>query len=88
MPGEYKITVLLSEVDKSAEAGDPMQQDERSKMAFFSRMSPGARAREQLKKQRAPKVVPEVYSDLKRTPLKCTVPVDGKVELELKSTAR
>jgi hypothetical protein len=88
LPGEYKITVQVSESDKSTEGVNPGQMDDKARAAFFSRMNPGGRAKEEMKKRRAPKVVPEVYSDLKRTPLKCIVPVDGKVEMALKSTAR
>jgi hypothetical protein len=88
LPGEYKITVSYIEPDKSAEHGDPETMDNKAKMAMFTRMSPEGRAKEETRQKKAHKVVPEVYTDSGRTPLKCTVPVDGKVELALRSTAR
>jgi hypothetical protein len=88
LPGEYKITVQVLEGDKSNQSQDPTQMDDKARAAFFARMNPAGRAKEEMRRRKAPKVVPEVYSDLKRTPLKCTVPVDGKVEMDLKSTAR
>jgi hypothetical protein len=88
LPGEYKITVSFVEAEKSTETGDPMERDNKSKMAFFSKMSPEGRAKEKAREQKARKPVPEVYTDLNRTPLRCTVPVEGKVELSLRSTAR
>lgn len=87
VPGEYKITVSFTEADKSAEHGDPETMDNKAKMAMFSRLSPDGRTKEKQREQKARKVVPEVYGDVNRTPLKCTVPVDGKVELSLRSTA-
>jgi hypothetical protein len=62
--------------------------DDKAKAAFFSRMNPMGRSKEEARQRSAKKVIPEVYSDMKRTPLKCPVPVDGKLELELRSTAR
>jgi hypothetical protein len=88
LPGEYKITVSYIELDKSAAHGDPTTMDDKAKMAMFMRLSPDGRAKEKQREQKARKVVPEVYTDSSRTPLKCTVPVDGKVELSLRSTAR
>jgi hypothetical protein len=88
LPGEYKITVTFIEPDKSVEKGDPMAMDNKTKMAFFSRMSPQGKAKEEQRQKKAAKVVPEVYTDMSRTPLKCTVPVEGKLELPLRSSAR
>jgi hypothetical protein len=88
LPGEYKITVSFLEADKSTERGNPMERDNKSKMVLFSRMSPEGRAKEEMRQQKARKLVPEVYTDMNRTPLRCTVPVEGKVELKLRSTAR
>jgi hypothetical protein len=88
VPGDYKIIVSFIEADKSTEKGDPMERDNKAKMAFFSRMSPQGRLKAEMSQQKARKPVPEVYTDMNRTPLKCTVPVEGKVELSLRSTAR
>jgi hypothetical protein len=87
LPGEYKITVLYVEPDKSGEAGDPSKMDPKDMKSFFSRLSPQGRARAEAKERKARKVIPDVYTDVKTTPLKSTVPVVGKVELDLKSTA-
>ena len=88
LPGEYKIMVSYLEADKSAERGDPAEMDNKAKMAMFTRMSPEGRTKEETRQKKARKSVPEVYTDMNRTPLKCTVPVDGKVELALRSTVR
>jgi hypothetical protein len=88
LPGEYKIIVSFIEADKAIEKGDPMEMDDKSKMEFFSRMSPQGRAKEEARQKKARKPIPEVYGDVNKTPLKCTVPADGKVELPLRSTAR
>jgi hypothetical protein len=88
LPGEYKITVSFGEADKATEGGDPMKMDDKARMAFFAKMNPGGRVQEEAKQKKAQKVVPEVYRDVSKTPLKCAVPVDGKVELSLRSTAR
>jgi hypothetical protein len=88
-PGEYKITVQLIAKESTPEvAANPMTMDPKAKAAFFQRLSPTGQAQEQARLKKAQKLVPEVYSDIKRTPLKCAVPVDGKVELELRSKAR
>jgi hypothetical protein len=88
LPGEYKITVLFSEGDQLIEGDDPMKMDDKSRMAFFSKMSPEGRAKAEMKEKKARKVVPEIYTDMNKTPLKCTVPVDGKVDVALRSTVR
>jgi hypothetical protein len=87
LPGEYKVTVTYLESDKTMDRGDPNEMDNKAKMAMFSRMSPDGKAKDVARQKKAPKIVPEVYTDLNRTPLKCTVPVDGKLELPLRSTA-
>jgi len=87
LPGEYKVTVTYIESDKTMERGDPREMDNKTKMAMFSRMSPEGKAKDAARQKKAPKVVPEIYTDLNRTPLKCTVPVDGKLELPLRSSA-
>jgi len=87
VPGEYKITVSFSETETTTGGGDPMKMGDKSRMEFFSRMSPEVRLKEEAKQKKARKPVPELYSDVSKTPLKCTVPADGKVELNLRSTA-
>jgi hypothetical protein len=88
LAGDYKITVQVLEGDKSNRGQDPMEMDPKAREGFFMRMSPGGRAKEDARQKNAKKTVPEVYMDLKRTPLKCTVPADGNVDLPLKTTAR
>ena len=84
MPGEYKVTVTISQADKATEGVNPMQMDPKAKMAFFSKLK--AREGEGVKKTDSS--LPAVYQDAKTTPLKQVVPPDGSVELRLRSSAR
>ena len=87
IPGEYKVIVAYSEGDKATQGIDPGKMDDKAKMAFFNKMSPGSRSDEDRKKKS--KVVPEAYTDATKTPLKETVAAGGStVELKLRSSAR
>jgi hypothetical protein len=86
LPGEYKVIVTVSEGVTQHPGGNPMDLSDKDKMAFFMKMSPQHRAKEESKKSKSS--VPEVYTDVARTPLKQIVPAEGKVNLELRSTAR
>jgi hypothetical protein len=79
LPGEYKVIVTYQEDNPPRKEVNAMSDKE--KEAFF--MKVGAKAR---KKKASP--VPEVYGSVDKTPLKWTVPAGGRVELNLKSTAR
>ncbi len=88
LPGDYKVTVTYSEPDKAADAGDPMKMDDKAKMAFFMRMSPEGKAKAEREKKKTGGSVPTAYTSPTTTPLKMTVPVNGKAEINLRSTAR
>ena len=88
LPGDYKITV---DVDKPQDlpggVGNPMLMSEKDKAAFFKRPSPKEREAEE-KKKKPDSVVPRVYQDITKTPLKQRVPSDGKVEINLQRNAK
>jgi hypothetical protein len=86
-PGDYKITVDVDEVPNLPAGGNPMQMNEKEKKEFFMRSAPKNRAAEAAKKK-PDSVVPKVYRDVTKTPLKQRVPADGKVEIELQSNAK
>jgi hypothetical protein len=86
LPGEYKVVVTAPESDTSRPRGNPMQMSDKDKAAFFMRMAPEVREKEEAKKPKS--TVPEVYTNMEKTPLRQIVPADGKVKLELRSTAR
>jgi hypothetical protein len=88
LPGEYKVIVTLAGAESAPAGADPMKLDDKAKAAFFTRMSPASRAQEEKQQRKAGPAVPEVYTDVSRTPLRCTVPLDGPLELNLRSTAR
>lgn len=88
LPGDYKITVNVDKaVDLPGGVGNPMEMSEKDKAAFFSRPSPKSRE-EELKTKKPDSVVPKVYQDITKTPLKQRVPSDGKVEINLQSNAK
>lgn len=86
VPGEYKVIVVLGEEAKDVPAGNPMEMDEKERMAFFTKMNPDNRAKEAAKRTKSQ--VPAVYSDPEKTPLKEVVPAPSDVKLALKSSAR
>ncbi len=91
LPGEYKVTVELVQADPYWEAkGDPERMSPKDKEAYFNRisMTPQELAKEGALRKRAPLSVPVIYGDAKLTPLKETVPPEGTVRLELRSTAK
>jgi hypothetical protein len=86
LPGDYKVSVTYQEGDKTLGDQDPGKMSDKEKTAFFRRLSPQGRARDEKKK--ASTAVPTVYTSATTTPLRVTVPAGGKVELTLRSTAR
>jgi hypothetical protein len=84
LPGQYKVTVNVSHGDKATEGGNPMQMDEKAKMAFFSKL----KSRENQAAKKPDSEIPAVYQSAKTTPLKQIVPPEGAVELSLRSSAR
>ncbi|MBX9581405.1 MAG: carboxypeptidase-like regulatory domain-containing protein [Gemmataceae bacterium] len=98
VPGDYKITVKVDGVLDTPLEGDPMNMDDAAKTKFFMKMSAKTKAAEEKEKKERKKrgerdkadtsLVPPVYRDITKTPLKQRVPADGKVEINLKSNAK
>ncbi len=87
IPGPYKVTITLTAEDpKTAVGKSPEEMSEQEKMALFTRLSPKGKAEAEKKQPRS--LVPAIYSDAEKTPLQEVVPADGKVEIQLKSSAR
>lgn len=85
LPGEYKVLVA----EEGEEKPDPKTFTEEDKkqarmgMKPKSSMSPVGGSAD--KKTKKPGLVPAIYSDLKKTPLRETVPPAGKIEIALTS---
>ena len=77
IPGNYKVTVTKSVPPPQPPEADPG--DSKSVVAHF-------KAIKQHKKEKSP--LPGIYANVKTTPFQYTVPVDGKVTLELKKSAK
>lgn len=85
MAGNYKVVVVVDETDEKSVGRDPKTFDNEEKAANYKKhMTMGKKPPE---KKKSPKV-PPIYSDVKQTPLKETVPPTGKVELALRTGAR
>jgi len=85
MPGEYKVMVQ----EEGEEKPDPKTFSEEERKAARmgmkpqSSMSPFAKSSE--KKSSKPSLLPAIYHDAKRTPLRQVIPPPGKIEIVLKS---
>jgi hypothetical protein len=85
MPGEYKVMVQ----EEGEEKPDPKTFSEEERKAARmgmkpkGSMSPVAKSSE--KKTGKPSLVPAIYHDAKRTPLRQVIPPPGKIEIVLKS---
>ena len=80
--GDYRVIVVVEEPNYP----DPKTQtDEQKKEARIGTMTPQGKKNQAEKKSKRPPQIPEIYSDVKKTPLKEVVPTDGKIELALKS---
>src|SRR5438105_2993244 len=77
LPGSYKVTVRKSVPTPQPPEADP--DDARSIMAHF-------KAIKQSKHEKSP--LPALYASEKTTPFHYTVPVEGKVVLELKKLSK
>jgi hypothetical protein len=88
LPGEYKVLVAVGEEpDEQFVGKDPETFSNQVKLEQRKGMSPQGRKQAALKRKKS-SAVPEIYRDVKRTPLKEVVPATGKVELALRSGAR
>ncbi len=77
LPGNYKVTVSKTEaVAPPPASNDPAKQKEWMMKAMFNRPTKKARA----------SPLPREYADASKTPFRVSVPHEGQVKLELKST--
>lgn len=89
LPGEYVVTVSVTPDDPSAQTGgDPYEMDPAKMRDYFAKASPAGKAREDAKQLKASLQVPAVYGDPMKSPLKETVPTDGPVKLNLRTSVR
>jgi hypothetical protein len=80
--GDYRVVVVVEEPNHI----DPRTlTDEQKKEARIGTMTPQGKKKQAEKKSKRPPQIPEIYSDVKKTPLREVVPTDGKIELALKS---
>ncbi len=80
--GDYRVVVVVEEPNYT----DPHTlTDEQKKEARIGTMTPQGKKKQAEQKSKKPPQIPAIYSDVKKTPLKEVVPIDGKVELALKS---
>ena len=77
LPGAYKVTVTKSVPPPQPPEAEPG--DSRSIVAHF-------KAIKEHKQEKSP--LPAIYADVKSTPFHYTVPVDGKLVLELKKSQK
>ena len=77
LPGAYKVTVTKSVPPPQPPEAEPG--DSRSIVAHF-------KAIKEHKQEKSP--LPAIYADVKTTPFHYTVPVDGKLVLELKKSEK
>ena len=77
LPGAYKVTVTKSVPPPQPPEAEPG--DSRSIVAHF-------KAIKEHKQEKSP--LPAMYADVKSTPFHYTVPVDGKLVLELKKSEK
>jgi hypothetical protein len=84
LPGEYNITV--TKVDEMPLADLSDLPDGMTPDQIMQKVVPRVMAEKAKHKQKAKKPskeIPSIYGNAKKTPLKCRVPVDGKVDLKL-----
>jgi hypothetical protein len=89
--GQYQVTVVVAEeIPGSNVGGNPFEMDPKAMKAYFSKGSPEGRAKDaaEAKSRKKVSTVPAIYADPLKTPLKETVPPDGPVKIDLRSTAR
>ena len=82
LAGDYKVVVVVDNTEPM-----PVITNEEKKAARFA-MSPMGKKKGAEKKSKQPRQIPEIYSDIKKTPLKEVVPTNGKIELALRSSMR
>src|SRR5713101_5223669 len=83
LAGDYRVIVVVDNTDRP-----PVTTDEEKKAARVGTMTPQGKKKQAEQKSKKPRQVPEIYSDIKKTPLKEVVPTNGKIELALRSSMR
>jgi hypothetical protein len=82
-PGEYKVTVTKEQAGEVAKID--RSRGELSMEAMFAKKDPEARKKLAQARQKVQLLVPRIYTDATKTPLKEVVPADGIIRLELNS---
>jgi hypothetical protein len=82
-PGEYKVTVSKKE---DASTGNVPSTADPQSMTDAMRNFQAKSAQQQAQRQTPKLTLPAEYSDALKTKLKCTVPADGPVEFNLRSS--
>src|SRR5438876_2881402 len=80
--GEYKVTVIKEEGSGPAPELSPAS---KTMQSMFMKKTPEGKKDMMEARRKAPSIVPPVYGDATKTPLKETVPPSGTVRLELNS---
>jgi hypothetical protein len=83
LAGDYRVIVVVDDVEKR-----DLTTDEGMREARLGTMTPQGKKKQAEKKSKKPSQVPEIYRDIKKTPLKEVVPTNGKIELALRSKMR
>jgi hypothetical protein len=83
LAGDYRVIVVVDDVEKR-----DLTTDEGMREARLGTMTPQGKKKQAEKKSKKPSHVPEIYRDIKKTPLKEVVPTNGKIELALRSKMR
>jgi hypothetical protein len=83
LAGDYRVIVALDDKERK-----PVTTDEEKKAARIGTMTPQGKKKQAELMSKKPRQVPEIYSDIKKTPLKEVVPTNGKIELALRSSMR
>ena len=79
--GEYKVTVIKEGTSGAA----PDLSAQKDMKAMFMKKAPEGKKAMMEARRNTPSIVPAVYGDATKTPLKETVPPSGTVRLELNS---
>ena len=82
-PGEYKVTVTKEQAAELVEID--LSKGPQGMAAEFAEKRPEARKKMAQARRNAPALVPRIYADSTRTPLKQVVPPEGTILLELSS---
>jgi hypothetical protein len=81
LAGDYRVIVVVGEAEKR-----DLTTDEGKREARIGTMTPQGKKKQAELMSKKPRQVPEMYSDIKKTPLKEVVPTNGKIELALRSS--